>query len=422
MGEWFKPVVLKTSVRKRTKSSNLFPSANNKIMDKKAITLPKFVETFPKEKCFYREVYIKPYGIDYDYDKNLSYEDKLRYEGYVYKNTERLSATDNCIYYVRQRVSLKRNGRTFYPLVTDKGTIYISKKEISFGGNIGSEFVLGFLIHLGINWFKDIPISIVRSFLKNKVVFRRILTGRIYNEETFYKTIGAYVFRIKNVSWRHIRKHCVYSHKFRLYWFPLDDIVTFTKNPEKSIDVICNTDDTLKPKLYDLLNSAIKLNEVVDFSWSPKRIEEEHKRQTLELMSREISSKKNDPIYDVDKTEFLPFILLNTEKAIFVEGSLMHHCLYTNYYSKIKNHNYIAFHLNYPEDCTLGIWMCNDKPVLNQIYKKYDERVTYETRQYAEDFIRSHEKNLIRLFNQRVKEDKRIASIIQELPLPDPIF
>ena len=377
-------------------------------MDKKAITLPKFVETFPKEKCFYREVHVKPHGVDYNYDKNLSYEDKLRYEGYVYKTTERLSVTDNCVYYVRQRVSVKRYGKTFYPLVTDKGTIYIGKREVSFGGNINSEFVLGFLIHLGINWFKDISSSVLYSFIKNKIVFRRILTGRIYNEETFYKTVKTYVFRIKNVSWRHIRKHCVFSRKFYLYSFPLEDVVTFTKNAERSIDVICEADDILRPRLYDLLNSAIKLNEVVDFNWSLKRIDEEHKRQTLKLISREISSKKNDPIYNVDESKFFPFILLNTEKDIFTEGNLMHHCLYTNYYQSIKNHRYIAFHLNEPEDCTLGITCVNGEPKFNQMFKKHNEPVSSSTRQYALDFIEENKDALISLFKQEVpKEEKR---------------
>lgn len=377
-------------------------------MDKKTITLPKFVETFPKEKCFYREVYIKPYGIDYNYDKNLSYEDKLRYEGCVYKTTERLSATDNCIYYVRQRVSLKRNGRTFYPLAIDKGTIYIGKKEISFGGNISSEFVLAFLIHIGIDWFRDVPYSILHHYIKNKIVFRRILTGRIYNEETFYKTVGAYVFKIKNISWKHIRKHCVNSDQYWVHMFPLPDLSLFTKNPEKSIDVICDADDTLKPRLHDLLNSAIKLNEIVDFSWSLKRIEEEHKRQTKELMSREISSKKNNPIYDVDESKFFPFTLLNTEKDIFTEGSLMHHCLYTNYYNSIKNHCYIAFHLNKPEDCTLGIYCIGGEPKFNQMFRKYDEPVSSSTRQYALDFIEENKDALISLFKQEVpKEEKR---------------
>jgi len=383
-------------------------------MDKKTITLPKFVETFPKEKCFYREVYIKPYGINYNYDKNLGYEDKLRYDGYVYKTTERLFATDNCIYYIRQRVSLKRNGRTFYPLVTDKETIYIGKKEISFGGNINSEFVLSFLTHVGIDWFKDIPNRIFHSFLKNKVVFRRILTGRIYNEETFYKTIGSYVFRIKNISWRYIRKLCVHN-KFSLYTFPLVDVSVFTKNPERSIDVICEADDTLKSILYDLLNSAIKLNEIVDFNWSMKRIEQEHKRQTLELMSREISSKKSDPIYNVDENKFFPFTLLNTEKDIFTEGNLMHHCLYTNYYSRIKNHLYIAFHLNIPEDCTLGINWINGEPTFDQMFKKYDQPVSSSTKQYALDFIKENKDALISLFKQDIpKEKKEIFSCLEQ--------
>lgn len=380
-------------------------------MDKKTITLPKFVKTFPKEKCFYREVYTKPYGIDYNYSKDLSYEDKLKYDGYTYKSTEKLSATDNCIYYVRQYVSIKRSGKTFYPSIDRKGTIYISGKEISFGGNIDSQSVLAFLTHIEIDWFRDIPHSILYRYIKNKVVFRRILTGRIYNEETFYKTIGSYVFKVKNVSWKHIRKHCINSDGYHLYMFSLLDLSFFTKNLEKSIDVIWDSDDTLKPRLYDLLNSAIKLNEVVDFSWSPKRIEEEHKRQTKELMSREIAGKKNDPIYDVDESKFFPFTLLNTEKDIFAEGSLMHHCLYTNYYHSIKNHNYIAFHLNEPEDCTLGITCINGKPKFNQMFRKYDQPVQDSTRQYAFDFIEKNEDVLTCLFEQDVPKEEKKESL-----------
>lgn len=371
-------------------------------MNKKAITLPKFVETFSKEICFYREVYNKPYGIDYEYNNDLSYEDKLRYVGYTYKSTEKLSATDNCIYYVKQNVSLKRYGRNFYPSYQNKETIYISKKEISFGGNINAELVLVFLMHLGITWFKNIPFPILRNFIKNKIVFRRILTGRIYNEETFYKTVGSYVFKVKNVSWRYIKKYCIGQRVSYEYIFPLSDLYYFTKNVEKSIDVICNVNDEYRSKYYDLLNSAIKLNEIIDFSWSPKRMEEEHKRQTKELMSREISSKKNDPIYDVDESKFFPFTLLNTEKDIFTEGSLMHHCLYTNYYHSIKNHHYIAFHLNKPEDCTLGITCINGEPRFNQMFKKYDQPVQDSTRQYAFDFIENNKEVLTCLFEQDV--------------------
>ena len=111
-----------------------------------------------------------------------------------------------------------------------------------------------------------------------------------------------------------------------------------------------------------------------------------------------------------------PFKLLNTEKDIFIEGSTMHHCLYTCYYDKIKNHNYIAFHLDFPEECTLGICTYNEEICLNQIYKKYDQPVSNETRQYALDFIKTHQEDLKKLFNQKVISEENKCCTASTLP------
>ena len=133
-------------------------------------------------------------------------------------------------------------------------------------------------------------------------------------------------------------------------------------------------------------------------------------------MAKELSAKKEVPIYDTTDIQF-PFRLLNTEKDIFLEGKLMHHCLYNCYYGRITSHDYIAFHLDYPEDCTLGIWIYDNKPALNQIYKKYDQMVTDKTRQYAEDFIESHQDDLMKLFNQKSKDYSYTTSTV-EVPPP----
>lgn len=383
---------------------------------KKAITLPQFIKSFPKEKCFVKEDYLKSNNVDYDYNKDLSYSQKLKYVGYVYKCVTKFSVTDDCIYYTYLEKQLCRRGKTFYPTDRRKESIYIGKNEIRL--KVSDKILFEFIALLGIDWFKDINRNILNVLFKNKTIFRRLITNRIYNEETLYKSALNCVYQLKNVSWKTVRKYYNWMYAqnnwIRPMYASLADLYYFTKNIDQTMDVLCSLGDSCY--LYsDLLTSAVNLNEVVDFTWSEKRIAEEHKRQTQTLMANELSVKKEIPIYDIDCMNF-PFKLLNTEKDVFLEGSLMHHCLYNCYYNRITSHDYIAFHLDSPEDCTLGIRMSIDnKPVLDQIYKKFDKRVSDETRQFAENFIKIYEKDLIKLFNQKVKEDKHHTCTTEDL-------
>ena len=73
----------------------------------------------------------------------------------------------------------------------------------------------------------------------------------------------------------------------------------------------------------------------------------------------------------------------------------MHHCVYTNYYRSIKNHSYIALHMTYPEDCTIGIRLDQKgEPFLHQIYLKYDRTVQPETKEIAKKYISDNSENL----------------------------
>ena len=384
---------------------------------KKAITLPQFVKDFPKDKCFVKEEFSRPNDVDFDYSKDLSYEQKLKYVGWSYKSSTRLSVTDNCVYFVYSYKRLARRGKTFYPVELERQSIYIGKNEINFH-RVAETQVFEFLSILGINWFKDIDSNILRILFSNKTIFRRVITNRIYNEETLYKSALSCVYQLKDISWKTVRKYYKWMYGKNNWLRPghasLADLYYFTKNIDQSVDVIQTFSETDANVYSDLLQSAIRLNETVDFTWSRKRIAEEHKRQTEMLMSKEISAKKEIPIYDIKGMKF-PFKLLNTERDIFLEGSFMHHCLYNCYYSRINKREYIAFHLDFPEYCTLGVWLRNGKPKLNQIYKKYDQRVSDETRKYAEDFVKFHEKELMMLFNQ--KESKCIDSSVSDLPV-----
>lgn len=388
---------------------------------KKAITLPQFVKDFPKDKCFVKEEYFRPNNINFDYNKDLTYAQKIQYVGCVYKGTTRLSATDDCIYYVLSTKRLCRRGKTFYPREHHKETIYIGKNSISFNG-VSNKMLLDFLKILEIDWFRDIDSNILCQGFFNKTIFRRVITNRIYNEETFYKSIATCTHGIKDISWKTVRKYYELKYGSEHIFGPfidisLTDLYYFTKNVDQSVNILINNSFDAS-KYSDLINSAVKLDQVVDLAWSAKRIEEEHKKQTETLMAKEIGSKKIVPIYDTGTMEF-PFKLLNTEKDIFIEGTTMHHCLYNCYYNKIKNHDYIAFHLDAPEECTLGICMVNGKPTLNQIYRKYDQRVQDSTRDYVNNFIETRQSDLKSLFDQKKNDNECVTVEIEDLPLWD---
>lgn len=372
--------------------------------NKKATTLPQFVKNFPKDKCFTKDEYFHPTGISFDYNTNLSYSDKIKYVGSHYKTSKRLFANENCIYYIEESKKVGRCGKVFYPVTFVKNSIYINSHEVSL--NCDPNMIFQFLQHIGINWFTDLfsKCNMLGQIVKNKTIFRRIITGRIYNEETLYKSVASCMYKVKNVSWKHVRKYCNLNSFDRI---SLTDLVAFTRNPEASIDVLDNMDGLNYSNIYsDLIKCAIKLNQIVDFTWSDKRIELEHKKQIEILKSKELSEKKTVPIYDCTIEFPNGMSLLNTEKDIFSEGSFMHHCIYTCYYPQILSHSYIAFHLVEPEECTLGVFIHNNRPVLNQIYKKYDKPVLDSTKKYAETFIEKYSDELMELFKQKIKKEE----------------
>jgi hypothetical protein len=154
-------------------------------------------------------------------------------------------------------------------------------------------------------------------------------------------------------------------------------------------------------QLYcDILSYAIDNNQIIDFTWSTKRLNEEHLRQIRLANAKEISSKEQKPIYDL--TFELPknIELLNTELDIFMEGMKMSHCLYRCYYGKIKKHNYIAFHMTDPEDCTFSFCLKDDKVTFDQIFLKYDMPVKFTTKDIALNFMSEHYDKLKEMFFQ----------------------
>ena len=84
--------------------------------------------------------------------------------------------------------------------------------------------------------------------------------------------------------------------------------------------------------------------------------------------------------------------LLSSEKEIFEEGTLMHHCVYTNYWSQVSNRMYFVFtYENGDVRATIGVnkhWD-SDKFQVNQMYQKFNGSVPETDRERVDAIMQS---------------------------------
>lgn len=340
-----------------------------------ATTFKKFLKDFPTKG------FIKS---DNDVDlSKMTYDQKLK-ACYVRFDKKVLKVTESYIYYAEIGWIVQRLGKAFFKKECSKDYIYVGLDGITINDRNNNKFILTFLSICGITWVTDLPNNVIH-FLRKKSILKSVLIKTIYNQETFYKAIGKRMFKLNNVGWRTIREYLTSNCFISIF-----DLNDFTKNAETSIKVFVEASASKRTLLSDLLNCAVQLNEVIDFSWSDNRIQEEHTRQNRLLIEREIISKSDSNIFEEFPTPS-NIKLLNTERDIFFEGKNMHHCLYSCYYKKIKNKEYIAFHMTYPEDCTFSFkFNLGNNLYLDQIFLKYDKPVKPDTRQVAIDFLNKY--------------------------------
>ena len=116
-------------------------------------------------------------------------------------------------------------------------------------------------------------------------------------------------------------------------------------------------------------------------------MKEEHKKMTEELMKKDLDGKKQVNIYgDSPKFDY-PCKLLSTEREVFMEGSEMHHCLYTCYWHDIKEHKYLASAFDASESFTLGLKPIDGEWGYDQAYLKYDNRINKDSKALIEKFL-----------------------------------
>lgn len=356
-------------------------------MRQKPISLRKFIETFPEKSFIY-----STQNIPNNFNE-LSYYEKYKLVGINNTITQLVVKSDSIFFCTKYKTVERIGNRFFCKLHPSKEYVYITPSKIVVNSQF--EEIEQFLTDVcKITWFQDIPLPIQRVYFIKPSILRAILTKRIFSEETLYRGIASKCFGIKGIDW-HLIKNLLLSGYINIF-----DLKCFTRNLEDSIKVILQNRSDIG--IYrDLLDCAVKLNEIVDFTWSAKRINSEHLRQIRLLKQQEISEKSNEPIYE-HTIGSDTIKQLNTEIDVYMEGMSMNHCLYTCYYNRIASKKYIAFHMTSPEDCTFSLTkpMGNDI-YLDQIFLSHDRAVQLETRKVAEQFLQQHKDELLQMFGEK---------------------
>lgn len=163
-----------------------------------------------------------------------------------------------------------------------------------------------------------------------------------------------------------------------------------------------------KSLVEDAVDLALQLNKKVNFSWSRNKFQDINVQWSRELMRKDIEKRNPKDIYK-NKELIKDAKLLSSERDVFEEGMIMHHCVYTNYWRLIESGKYIALHLNStinPSGITLGVQVMYDynnkdniisKLVFDQAFYAYDKILSTEDNQMCKDYLIDNEDNLIKI-------------------------
>lgn len=163
-----------------------------------------------------------------------------------------------------------------------------------------------------------------------------------------------------------------------------------------------------KSLVEDAVDLALQLNKKVNFSWSRNKFRDINVQWSRELMRKDIEKRNPKDIYK-NKELIKDAKLLSSERDVFEEGMIMHHCVYTNYWRLIESGKYVALHLNSTVNSlgiTLGVQVMYDynnkdniisKLVFDQAFYAYDKILSTEDSQMCKDYLIDNEDNLIKI-------------------------
>lgn len=158
------------------------------------------------------------------------------------------------------------------------------------------------------------------------------------------------------------------------------ELEVFTTNENAIIDRMIEDNDLLS-LIRDMILQCKALNVKINAEWSHRRLHDQHQRWNSEMNKLRHRNCSTTPIWNIDNINIPDYMeLINSEIRCAWEGDNMHHCLYNCYWSRIRNKQYMAFHVKSETgDFTVGIRINNNYEAnLDQAYKAYNKYITEE--------------------------------------------
>ena len=281
---------------------------------------------------------------------------------------------------------------------------------------IFSNYQRCYLLNKILNTYTDLKSFIKEYLIYNDInisykMFMNILKFIAYNKDNFVSFLNAYDEIITYMK--------VATNQETLFnKLKTGAIQTRSSKPVNSINqdkyrwltsiFNCLEKPVEKSLVADAVDLALQLNKKVNFSWSENKFREINIQWSRELMRKDIEKRNPQDIYK-NKELIKDAKLLSSERDVFEEGMIMHHCVYTNYWRLIESGKYIALHLNSTVNSlgiTLGVWVRYDsnnqdniisKLVFDQAFYAYDKVLSTEDSQMCKDYLIDNEDNLIKI-------------------------
>ncbi len=237
------------------------------------------------------------------------------------------------------------------------------------------------------------------DYLHGKTVLKAIFTGKVTNFDDLLKVYitSTYKLKVGSPQYNDVKEEI--KNRFHEP-HEVIQMMNFSTSIKKAFQLM-NGDMSNKIEekyiFWDLLKDAQMLDLKINPEWSLSRMKQEHEKNTERLMLLEEGTLDTAPIHKTDTVinDKIQGVLLNSEKEVFKEASLMHHCLYTHYFERIKNKRYIALSLKSPERCTVGIRYTEERGFeLEQVHTIYNGCVSSDTHDLITEYIRKNQKRL----------------------------
>jgi hypothetical protein len=333
------------------------------------------------------------------------------YKGDLYPfNVINKKETDTNIYWsLTIKTPRFENNRLFYLSKNKSGVTFDKAKKtikIWFGHNITTlehDIMPDIIKTFQLDWFSNMSNSL--KTLLNNTMLQNCIKGKITNPRDYVK---AY---LKTSPYKNL------DISVELFYKTFSDTrigspksykktILYSVNPNESLEYIGRTfnQSSINSTIYDLFNQAELLDRKVNIKWSESRMKEIHKEWTRELMSIAINSiepvEYNYP--ELETPEGISLITNNIE--LFEEGTIMDHCVYTNYEYKVRSKNYFVFRYNRNDvRATVGVTQAVDKIEINQMYSIRNTPVDQEHKDYVSTWLNSeYTRNWFTADNEKV--------------------